>query len=108
RPVRGPTAVHAGAVGAAARPPGRPPPAPRTLAPPAGAALHRRVADRAGAAAVPVPTPAAVPGRPATLTPHRSTATGHRAGAQLRSISATRKASSSDCWVFSRGSQAVS
>ena len=27
---------------------------------------------------------------------------------QPRSISATRKASSSDCWVFSRGSQAVS
>jgi hypothetical protein len=26
----------------------------------------------------------------------------------VRSISATRNASSSDCWVFSRGSQAVS
>ena len=30
------------------------------------------------------------------------------AAAQPRSISATRNASSSDCWVFSRGSQAVS
>lgn len=29
-------------------------------------------------------------------------------GTQSRSISATRNASSSDCWVFSRGSQAVS
>jgi len=27
---------------------------------------------------------------------------------QPRSISATRNASSSDCWVFNRGSQAVS
>jgi hypothetical protein len=31
-----------------------------------------------------------------------------RRGDQPRSISATRNASSSDCWVFSRGSQAVS
>ena len=29
-------------------------------------------------------------------------------GSQSRSISATRNANSSDCWVFSRGSHAVS